>query len=310
MPEFYLVPKELAHKVPLLARVAHRVEAFIFRSMFSLVRHLRLETALRISGKLFYFMGRFSNKKAKALANLKIAFPDKSEQWYEETAREIFRSLGYAAVELIKLDQIWEEREQRIEYVLEPGAQRHMENGGATVFMTAHLGAWQVAPLITREYNFPINIIYAPESNPAMNEVMQNLRTAIGDKLIAATAGPRPIMKALNRGESLVMAVDTRPDTGKLVPFFGKDALANTSVIGLGLRSKAALVIARADRLPQGRYRITMLDPIEAPDREADVKEQSIEITRIIHGHFEQWIRQYPQQWICLKRRWPKAHKL
>ena len=218
--------------------------------------------------------------------------------------------MGYAAVELIKLDQIWEQREQRIEYVLEPGAKRHMESGGATVFMTAHLGAWQVAPLITREYNFPINIIYAPESNPAMNDVMQNLRTSIGDKMIAATAGPRPIMKALNAGESLVMAVDTRPDTGKLVPFFGKDALANTSVIGLGLRCNAALIIARADRLPEGRYRITMCDPIESSDPNADIKEQSIEITKLIHSHFEQWIRQYPEQWICLKRRWPKAHKL
>ncbi len=310
MPEFYLVPKKLARKAPALVRATHRIEAAAFHALFWLIRKLSLENALRLAGAAFALAGRTSDKAQKARDNLAVAFPDKSAQWREETTREIFRHLGYSAVELIKLDQIWAEKDQRVEFVLEPGARKHMESGGATVFITAHVGPWQVAPLVTREFGFTINTIYAPESNPAMNELMLGLRQAFGERLIPADAGPRPIIKELKAGNSIIMAMDTRPDTGKLVPFFGRDALTNTSAVGLALRTGAALVLGRGERLPGARYRITVYDPIDTEVAENSVKEQAVEITERIHRHFEDWISEYPEQWVCLKRRWPKAHKL
>ena len=128
--------------------------------------------------------------------------------------------------------------------------------------------------------------------------------------MIPADAGPRPLLKALNAGESIIMAIDTRPDTGKLIPFFGVDALTNTSAVGLALRTDAAIVVSRAERLPGGRYRITVYDPLVSPIPDAPVKDQAVAVTEIVHRHFEDWIREYPEQWVCLKRRWPKAHKL
>ena len=41
-----------------------------------------------------------------------------------------------------------------------------MESKRATIFITAHVGPWQVAPLVTKKFGFIINAIYAPESNP------------------------------------------------------------------------------------------------------------------------------------------------
>ena len=69
-------------------------------------------------------------------------------------------------------------------------------------------------------------------------------------------------------------------------------------------------MVARAERLPAGRYRITVYDPLSSPDPEAPQKEQALALTAQINQYFEDWIREYPDQWICLKRRWPKAHKL
>ena len=176
--------------------------------------------------------------------------------------------------------------------------------------MTAHVGAWQVASLVTRQYGFNFATLYAPESNPTMQELMLGLRKSFGERLIPADAGPRPLIKELNAGHSLIMATDTRPDTGKLIPFFGRDALTNTSAAGLALRTGAALVLARAERLPAQRYRITVYDPLTSPNPEAPIKDQAVALTELVHGYFEDWIEEYPEQWICLKRRWPKAHKL
>jgi KDO2-lipid IV(A) lauroyltransferase len=310
VPEFYLVPKRLARKAPLLASMVQRLEGVVFRSIFWLMRKLNIEQALALSSFAFGLVGPRSDKAKKAHDNLAIAFPDRSEEWREQTTRQIFRHLGYSAAELIKLDQIWAEREQRIEFVIGPGAQAHMQSKRATIFVSAHIGAWQVAALVTKQFGFTINTIYAPESNPVMNELMLGLRRSFGERLIPADAGPRPLIRELNAGRSIIMALDTRPETGKLIPFFGREALTNTSVAGLALRTGAALVLGRAERLPNARYRVTVYAPLESPIPDAPIKEQAVAMTEIVHGYFEDWIRECPTQWVCLKRRWPKTHKL
>jgi len=310
VPEFYLVPKRLARKAPILVAIAQRLEATAFRFVFWLMRKLSVERALQLSAFAFGLVGPHSDKAVKARENLAIAFPERSPEWREETTRQIFRHLGYSAAELIKLEDIWEQREQRVEFVLEPEALKHMQSQRATVFITAHVGAWQVAPLVTRQFGFNVCAIYAPESNPIMLELMLDLRKSFGETLIPADAGPRPLIKELNAGHSIIMAMDTRPETGKLIPFFGQDALTNTSAAGLALRTGAALVVSRAERLPDARYRITVYDPLISPLPDAPVKEQAVALTEIVHRYFEEWITEYPQQWVCLKRRWPKARKL
>jgi KDO2-lipid IV(A) lauroyltransferase len=310
VPEFYLVPKRLARKAPALVAAARRLEAWLFRTVFWLVRRLSVERACQLAGWVFGMASYGSDKAKKAHENLAIAFPEQTQAWREQTTKKIFHSLGISAAELIKLDQIWAERDQRIEFVLEPEARKHMESGRPTIFVTAHIGAWQVAVLVTRQFGFDICTIYAPESNPVMNELMFDLRQSFGEKLIAADVGPRPLMKELKAGRSIVMATDTRPETGKLIPFFGRDALSSTSAAGLALRTGAALVTARAERLPNARYRITVYDPLVSPIPDAPVKEQAVALTQMLHHYYEDWIRQYPEQWVCLKRRWPKAHKL
>ena len=310
MPEFYLIPKRLARKAPIITSIVQSVEAVIFRATFWLIRRLGVDQALAFSGFVFSLVGPFSGKAAKARDNLAIAFPDRSEQWRRKTTRQIFRYAGISLAELIKLDQIWEERGQRLEYVVEPEARKHMERRDPAIFLTAHVGAWQVATLVTREFGIDISAVYAPESNPLMNELMLTLRQSLGKGLIATDEGPRRFLQELKAGHSIVMAMDTRPDAGKLIPFFGREALTSTSPPGLALKTGAALMLGRGERLPGGRYRITIHDPLRSPIPDAPVKEQAVALTRIINEYFERWIREYPEQWLCLKRRWPKAHKL
>ena len=77
---------------------------------------------------------------SKARANLSIAFPDSSEQWREQTTRQIFRYLGISAAELIKLEDIWAQRDQRLEFELQQLAAEVIHNKRAAVFVTAHVG--------------------------------------------------------------------------------------------------------------------------------------------------------------------------
>lgn len=310
MPQFYLIPKRLARKAPILVTIAQWFEAIAFRFIFWIMRLLPLEYAIAISAGFFGFAGRFNDKVKKARTNLAVAFPDTTEEWREKTAREIFRNVGTATAELIKLEDIWKQREQRLEFVLEPLAAEHIARKGASVFVSAHVGAWQVTNMLSLQYGLTVSAIYARESNAILRDIMLDLRESFGAKLIPSEAGVRPLMKELAAGNSIGLAMDTRLDTGKLLPFFGRDALTNTSAARLALRSGAALLPIRGERLPGCRYRITVYNPLVSQHPEASADDQALELSARINDCFEQWIRETPEQWICLKRRWPKAHKL
>lgn len=310
MPQFYLIPKKLARKAPFLVTIAQWLEARAFAFIFWFMRWLSLEQASRIAAFSFGLVGPYGDKAGKARNNLAIAFPDRSEEWRERTARQIFRYLGISAAELIKLEDIWDQRHQRLEWNIAPGAAEVISRKGPAVFVSAHIGAWQVSNLIALEYDLTISTIYAPESNDTLRDMMLKLRESFGVKLISKDAGVRPLLKELAAGHSIGMAMDTRLDTGKLLPFFGREALTNTTAARLALRSKATLLPIRAERLPGSRFRISVYDPIISEQPDASLDDQAIGLTLQINRYFEDWIREYPEQWICLKRRWPKAHKL
>ncbi len=310
MADFYLIPKRLARRAPFLIRWAQWLEAQAFRLAFMLLRGLSVERASQLAGAAFALVGPHTDKARKAEANLAIAFPDSTPRWRERTVRSTFRHLGYATAELIKMGQIWQQREQRLEFVMQPGAKAHIEAGRPTVFVCAHVGPWQLTNLIGLQAGLTISTIYAPESNPHLRELMLRMRQSFGVKWVATDAGVRPLMKELAAGNSIGMAMDTRLDTGKLLPFFGREALTNTTAARLALRSGAALIPVCAERLAGGRFRITAYDPLLSDRPEAPLDEQAEALSTRINGYFEQWIKAQPGQWICLKRRWPKAHKL
>lgn len=313
MPQYYLIPKRVARAMPALERAAQWLEAQGMRFIFWLLGLLSLNQASRLSSSLFSLVGPRTDKAKKVRTNLKIAFPEMSDDDIEALTRDIFRSLGLATVELLKMPQIWDEWEERIEFIVDPASLEFLQNQSAGVYVTAHVGPWQVTPLpLIRRYfdGKPMAMVYAPESNARIQDRMLALRAAIGVDTISSEAGLRPLLKALGKGQSLALAVDTRLPTGKLVPFFGVDALTNISPARMALRTGSRLVPVHGERLGVGRYRITVQPPIVPTNPDADEEEQAIDMTRQLNEVFEDWIRQKPEQWMCLKRRWPKAHRL
>jgi KDO2-lipid IV(A) lauroyltransferase len=307
VPEYYLVPKKVARAVPLLGRALIWLEAQLFRFLFWVLGLLSVERASSVAAAIVGLIGPHTSVARTVRGNLAVAFPDWNEQDLRRTTRGVFRQLGMAVAELTKMDKIWSEREQRLEFRIDPLAQAHLDARGATVFATAHVGAWQVVNLISRQQNLTITVVFAEESNPQVRDVMHRLREAFGVKLLPTHAGVRPLLRELNAGNSIGLAMDTRLDTGEPLPFFCVDALTNTSAARLALSSGAALIPIRGERLRPGYFRVSVMAPIASPVPDAKLAEQATAMTRQINEHFEEWIRAAPDQWMCLKRRWPKA---
>ena len=115
----------------------------------------------------------------------------------------------------------------------------------------------------------------------------------------------RQLIKALRRGEHLGMLVDQKLNEGIPVPFFGRDAMTAPALAQLARRFACPVAPVRVERLEGAHFRLTVYPPLtlaESGDREADTAAAMGQVNAIIEG----WIRDRPEQWLWLHRRWPE----
>jgi len=305
MSSYYFFPQRLYTALPRLRPLVWRVEHGIVVLALWLLRLLPLSLAMRACGRCFAAFGPRTSRARKVRGNLAVAYPDRSADEIDRLTAHTFRHLGVALVELAQLPKIWRERDKRIEFVEMPGATRPSPER-RTVFVTAHVGAWQLTPLVGPEYGVTIPVIHAPESNPHVDALLTDLRKAFGNPLVSRDGGVRVLIRALEQGNSIGMTMDTRLDGGEPVPFFGEEAPTNTIPARLALRYGCDLVPALAERLPGARFRVILYPPVRPRDESASTAAQIRDMTRQVNGLFEEWIRQRPGEWLCMKRRWPR----
>jgi KDO2-lipid IV(A) lauroyltransferase len=111
-------------------------------------------------------------------------------------------------------------------------------------------------------------------------------------------------MTTLKQGNVVGFVPDLRIDGGELIPFFGVDAPSNTTAARLALHHGCELLPVRAERLPNCRFRITVFRSIQPDDPNAPIDIQAKQMTRKQLALFESWIRDTPDQWLCVGRRW------
>ena len=269
------------------------------------LRLLPLRASLALGAWLGRALCRFSPRIDKVRRNLRVVFADRDSADLERLTRASFTNVGVAFAELVNLRRIWRARRRRLEFCELPGAVSP-EACRRTVFVTAHLGPWQMTPLVGLEYGMTIPVIYAPEQNPYVDRLLNRFRGVFDAPLVARDGGMRAFVRALRQGQSIGLTVDTRLDSGESVPFFGEAAMTNTMPARLALKFDCDLVPVLAERLPGGCFRVNIHPPIAPSDQSATNDDQVLDMSRQINALFEREIVARPEQWLCLKRRWPK----
>ena len=274
-----------------------------------LIRAMPLERAARVANFVFRNLKPFLPLAAKIRGNLTIAFPQKDKREIERLTRSTCGNLGNAVAELVLAERLWAERDERIEFVAEAGINLADYRGRPLVMVTGHIGAWQISSFIAAQYNLRITSVYAPDENPYMGDFVLRLRSALPCRWISRDGCMRGLTKELKQGNIVGLVSDTRLDSGELIPFFDVPAPTNTTAARLALRHRCDFFPVRAERLPGLRFRITLCRAIRPSDTSAPASEQARQMTEKLFEHFETWIREAPDQWMCFGRRWrPEAY--
>lgn len=305
MARFYFSRRGIYDVAAWRRKLMWRAESAVVRTLVVVFRMLPLKASFAFGAWIGECMRPFTPRAEKVRSNLRMVFPDAREKRIERVTRASFANMGIAMAELANLERLWRARDERIEFCLLAGA-RQPDPAGRTIFVTAHLGPWQLTPLIGRYYGIKLPVIYAPERNPYVDRQLNQMRSVFDNRLVSRNGGIRMLVRSLDRGECIGMTVDTRMDGGEPIPFFGHPAPTNTTPARLALRYDCDLVPVIAERLPGACFRVNIHPPIQPRAGAQSRNEKARDMSEQINQLFETLIERQPDQWLCLRRRWSK----
>ena len=116
----------------------------------------------------------------------------------------------------------------------------------------------------------------------------------------------RQAITALKRGTLLILGDQNGRKDGWLIDFFGKPASTYPGAVQLAQRTGAVVVPAYLIRKEPGKFLLKIYPYYDIP-REATRDEQKDYLVQLTEN-MEEVIRQYPEQWLWLHRRWDLSH--
>lgn len=233
--------------------------------------------------------------------NLALAYPDKDTAWRRKTADGVFSSIGRLLVAFARLPHITKANVgEWIRYEGFEHYERAKERGNGVLFATAHLGNWELSAYAHALLTEPMNVVVRPLDNPVIDALVERRRALSGNTLLSKRDFARSIFHALRRNQPVGILVDqnSAADNGAFVPFFGTLACANLTFAKLAARSGAAVIPGFAVWNRQERRYILRFYP------EVEMTGDAVEDTRRIQNSIEVAIREAPDQWLWIHRRW------
>jgi len=298
---------ESFRRAPLARKLAWSLQALALSLVWGISSVLSPELASSLARRVLRRLGPSLARTSRIRANLRTAFPEKSPAEISALVRDIWGNFGSVLAEYPHLAAIRENRGGRhLEVRVGSGIRAFKRGAGPVVFVSAHIGNWEVSPSVAVDRGVAVNVIHTEQQNPLILAMLQRCRRATGSAYVPKEAGLRPILRLLEQGQALALLPDQKIKGGEPVPFFGREAATTISPAKLALRFGCELVPARVERLGDARFRVTLFDPIRPDDDEADVQAQAIQMTRRLNELIEGWVRDTPGQWWCPKHRWPK----
>jgi len=299
--------RERMDRSPTLKRIGWRLEAGVVDLFWRICAVLPPHRASALGEKLLGALGPRLPKAVDMARNFHLAFPELDENDRQALLRRAWGNTGAVLGEYPHFDLLcFKEFDKHFEIVEKGNFDDYRTGKKNGIFVTAHLGNWEVSVIAALRLGTALTVVYAPIKNPHLERIVLRRREGLRCNVVSRAAGPRPLVRELAQGRSLGLVIDARDDDGEPISFFGMDKMSTIFPARLALRTNCELLPTRVERLGPARFRITLFDPIQ-PNREiSSDKDQAIYMMTEVHRMFEQWIRERPHEWLCNKRAWPK----
>jgi len=244
------------------------------------------------------------------LRNLELAFPELSLSERRQLLEQSFENFGRIIADFAHFPYTTPtDLAARVEISFPQASETRYRTakaaGRGVIFVTPHLGNWEMLALAMSAIFEPIAYLARPLDNPLLDRYTSRVRSQFGNRPINKRDSVLEGLGILDNGDNLGLLADvnTLQRDGVFVPFFDHLACTTRSVAMLALRTDA-LIVPACCVWDTNRYRILVGELVEAVRTASYAKKNIIDTTALYTSEIEKFIRAYPGQWIWIHRRW------
>ncbi|MFQ3587736.1 MAG: lysophospholipid acyltransferase family protein [Fimbriimonadaceae bacterium] len=265
---------------------------------------LAAERAGERLGRLFFRISR--KHRERALANLALAFPEKSEAERKSLAKQVFEHFGRVTTDFLRSAK---RNDQEVVDSFEvEGIENFQEaynRGKGVLLIIAHLGNWERAGQLMKAHGYDLHVVARDADDAELNQDVLDLRESAGLTVLPRGNAAMQILRALKQGKCVALLPDQNSNEC-FVPFFGKPTGTVTGPAIMSLRSGAPLVPAATVRVGPGKYLARVYPPVEpAPGYD----DPTIALTAGVNAAIEAMVRAFPEQYLWFHDRWKSARR-
>ncbi len=266
----------------------------------------------KILGKFTFSVLRI--RRRVALENLVNAFPEKSAVELQRFARCSYENFGMMMLEYMRLPKLSESELRRLISFRTPAQEEPLQQalaaGQGAICMTGHFGNWEYMGALLAAQKYPMVYLYQEQNNPHVDALIHDIRTKMRMPSIPRGAALRGILKALRERKFVAILADQDAGSnGIFVDFLGRPASTGRGPAAFVLKTQAPIVFFAAVRQPGGRHVVecellTFNFSKIGSSAERDDEQKLRMITEAWTKVLEKYIRQYPDHWFWMHRRW------
>ena len=253
-----------------------------------------------------------------ALSNMGIAFPDKEIPWEKELLRKHYKHLALSLGEYLILLR----HPTRIAAYMKPEDQTYSildtlrDNKKGAVILTAHLGNWEMLAAWLAFQGYPMHAIVRRHENAKVEAFVEKARKTVGLHTISKSENMLKVLRILKKGGFVgILGDQYAGPEGISLPFFGRSTSCYFGAAALAIMAKVPLVPVISWRKAPFSHCVRICPPLFLPSEETETKKRKQEdnpsrekriATLTDEGNrlLEKWIREHPEQWLWLHRRY------
>ena len=296
--------EEIDAEVSFRERLEFAVVWLAVHGMRLLPRRSARSVGAGIAAIAYHALGRL---RGVGVRNLKLAFPEMPDAEQKRILRSLYRRLGWLLAEFCLMPDYTSEVASR--FIRYEGLENYLaarERGKGVLVLTGHLGAWELSSFYHSLMGMPMGMVIRRLDNPLVDEFVNHIRCLHGNRVIHKDDFARGLIASMRAGETVGILMDTNmtPPQGVFVPFFGMQACTASGMARIAGKTGAAVVPGfLLWEENEQKYVLRFGQELEVKhtgDSETDAVTNTVAFTAAIEGT----IRQYPDQWLWMHRRW------
>ena len=283
----------------MIKRIRYLVEGIFLWLIMAIFKALPPEKASNLGGVIGRVIGKRLAASRKARKNLKIAFPELSDDEIDNIIIGMWDNLGRVMAEY-----------PHLEYLSLNNTEIHgkelLDKNKARIIIGLHMANWEIPPIsFLTQCGFEIDAVYRAPNNPIADKMLMKARSLNG-KIVShpkSKKGTRSLVRRLSSGKSAGILIDQKYNEGLEVNFFGKPAMTSPAAIQLAQKFGISLIYGKIKRINGTKFTIELKEYKNLYDKDMNPRNPSVILSEI-HSEFEKWIKESPEQWLWLHRRW------